>query len=134
MKIYDASVRGQHTFTGYGDDYVSINGTNYRSSLLVTAGSITENWFDGTVDLLTEAHFEGITVPAGGVILLGTGIKQTFPALGVLRSFAARGIPVEVMDNSAACRTFNILVAEGRDVAAAIILPSSTPPNLDKRP
>jgi uncharacterized protein len=56
------------------------------------------------------------------VVLLGTGARQRFPAPVLMRSLIDRGIGVEVMDTHAACRTYNILMAEGRDVAAALIL------------
>jgi uncharacterized protein len=55
------------------------------------------------------------------VVLLGTGERQIFPGIEILSVFAEKGLGVEVMNTGALCRTFNILVAEDRNVAAAII-------------
>jgi uncharacterized protein len=121
MKIYDSSTRGQNSFTGYGDDFVTVNGTQYRCSLLVTMDTLTDNWPVTSVSALTAVALESLPVQPGGIILLGTGPKQAFPDRQVLRTMAGRRIAVEVMDTAAACRTFNLLNAEGRVVLAAII-------------
>ena len=71
---------------------------------------------------LTEAHLASLAALTGTVLLLGTGVRQRFPAPPLLRPLVAAGIGVEVMDTGAACRTYNILVAEGRAVAAALIV------------
>ena len=57
-------------------------------------------------------------------MLLGTGEQQLFPEAQIYALFGQQGIGLEVMDNGALCRTFNILVAEDRAVTAAIILPT----------
>ena len=56
------------------------------------------------------------------ILVLGTGERQVFPEPQVIVALAARGIGLEVMDNGAACRTYNILLAEGRKVALALIM------------
>jgi len=55
------------------------------------------------------------------IILLGTGSRLRFPSGALLRPFAHAGIGLDVMDLPAACRTYNILAAEGRKVAAALL-------------
>jgi len=62
------------------------------------------------------------------LVLLGTGERQVFPSGRVLAAFAGCGIGFEVMDNGAACRTFNLLLQEGRDVVLALILPEGPDP------
>jgi len=62
------------------------------------------------------------------LVLLGTGERQVFPSARVLAAFAGCGIGFEVMDNGAACRTFNLLLQEGRDVVLALILPEGSDP------
>ncbi len=121
MKIYDSSTRGQNAFTGYGDDFVTVNGTQYRCSLLLTIDTLTDNWPVTAVGELTTKDLESLPVQPGGIILLGTGPRQEFPDRQLMRTMAGRRIAVEVMDTAAACRTFNLLIAEGREVLAAII-------------
>lgn len=72
-------------------------------------------------DLATE-HIEGLLELEPEVVLLGTGTTFRYPAPALLAPLTRRGIGVEVMDTGAACRTFNVLVAEGRQVVAAILL------------
>ena len=55
------------------------------------------------------------------VLILGTGEHQVFPAAAVRRAFAEAGLALEPMDTGAACRTYNVLLAEGRPVGAALI-------------
>ena len=71
---------------------------------------------------LTESHLEAIFALAPQLVLLGTGATQKFPATNIRAAFAQRRIGLEVMDVGAACRTFNLLVQEGRRVAAALLL------------
>jgi uncharacterized protein len=71
---------------------------------------------------LAEAHFEVIAGLEPEIVLLGTGGRQRFPRPSLLRSLLARGVGVEIMDTAAACRTYNIIMLEGRRVAAALLL------------
>jgi uncharacterized protein len=71
---------------------------------------------------LVEAHFEAITDLEPEIVLLGTGSRQRFPRPSLLRSLLARGVGVEIMNTAAACRTYNIIMLEGRRVAAALLL------------
>jgi uncharacterized protein len=122
MKLHDASNSAQHAFTGYGDGYVVIDAVTYRSSLIVTPSAVDDSWAarsSATLDASTLAPLEQFR---DCIILLGTGSRQQFPAPALLRSLASKGIAVEVMDNFAACRTFNILAAEGRPVVAALLI------------
>lgn len=121
MKLHDASSQDHNAFTAYGDDYVAVNGVSYRRSLIVTTMAIDDTWSART-SLLTEADIAPLLAFRNCIVLLGTGPKQAFPPLKVLRDLAAQGIALEVMDSFAACRTFNILAAEGRPVAAALVL------------
>jgi uncharacterized protein len=54
------------------------------------------------------------------LLLLGTGVKQQMPAVAVRRAFVEAGVALEAMDTGAACRTYNVLLAEGRPVGAAL--------------
>jgi len=76
-----------------------------------------------TFEALGDADFERVRALEPAIVLLGTGARQRFPHPRVYQALIAAGIGVEVMDSSAAARTYNIIAAEGRRVAAALILP-----------
>jgi uncharacterized protein len=101
---------------------VRIAGRPYRSSLVVSASRVIEDWPVRDAALLAEEALEAILRLTPEIILLGTGETQVFPAPRIYAAFAARGVGFEVMDNGAACRTYNVLLAEGRNVALALIL------------
>ncbi len=106
--------------SGYGDDHVLINGERYGGSLLLTADAIMA-WDAPRFSALVEGHFEAIVALAPDVVLLGTGPRLRFPAAALTVPLARAGIGLEVMDLRAACRTYNVLRAEERRVAAALL-------------
>jgi uncharacterized protein len=90
---------------------------------VLTANSLHSPWSVTSLQQLDAASLAPIFESAPSVVLLGTGPRQQFPEAKIFGLFGERGIGLEVMDNGALCRTFNILVAEDRAVTAAIILP-----------
>ncbi len=122
MKLQLEQGSGQNMFTGYGDDYVAVNREPYRSSLIVLPDRLIPDWNLSALGDLTAAHLERVLGLQPEVVLLGTGKRLRFPRPELTLPFTAAGIGVEVMDNFAACRTYNILMAEGRRVAAALII------------
>ena len=120
MKFELSAAPGLNTFTGYGEGYVLVNGQRFAESVIVLAGRI-EPWSVPGVDALTEAHLAQLADLGAEVVLLGTGATLRFPHPRLLQGLVRAGIGVEVMDTQAACRTFNILVAEERKVAAALL-------------
>jgi uncharacterized protein len=124
MPLAEDIVTSRHRLTSYSDDTVSINEAVYRQSLVLTADSLHSPWpVTGLQDLSPET-LAPIFESGPSVVLLGTGPRQQFPEAKIFGFFGERGIGLEVMDNGALCRTFNILVAEDRAVTAAIILPA----------
>jgi uncharacterized protein len=107
--------------TGRAPGEVTIAGRIYRRSLVVTVNSIVEDWPVGGVAGV-EASLEAALAQGPDILILGTGERQVFPDPAVFAAVAARGVGFEVMDNGAACRTYNVLLAEGRNVALALIL------------
>jgi uncharacterized protein len=122
MKLHADPRNGHNIVTGHGPGWVAINGQRHERSLLLLPDRIDAAWGPATFDALTAAHMAALASLAGNVVLLGTGARQRFPAAALLRPVVEAGIGVEVMDTGAACRTYNILVAEGRAVAAALIV------------
>lgn len=121
MKLHLAANQGQQLFSGYGPGYVAVNGMRYERSVLVTPQAVTE-WPVGGFEALAASDFGFIGESKPEIVVLGTGATQRFPAPRLARALAASGAGVEVMDSKAACRTYNILVAEGRKVVAAILI------------
>lgn len=122
MKLHLNDARGNNQFTGYGEGYVQINGQNYGANLIVLPTRIIPDWHEGGVATLSEAHFERMLELDCEIILLGTGKVLRFPHPSLSRSLLHARVGLEVMDSAAACRTYNILLAEGRKVAAALLL------------
>jgi uncharacterized protein len=106
----------------YAPGEVTIGETVYTSSLIVTPERLLPDWAPRGVSDLSAADFEGIAALGPEVVLLGTGRQLRFPPVAALRALIDAGIGYEVMDTGAACRTFNILLAEGRRVAAALLM------------
>jgi uncharacterized protein len=99
-----------------------VGDATHRSSLIVTASTLIERWRPARMDDLQPADLEPIVALQPAVLLIGSGARQQFPDRAVLASLYAARIGFEIMDTGAACRTYNVLVAEGRDVAAALLL------------
>lgn len=121
MKFQLESAPGRNLFTAYGQGYVSINQIRHETSVVVAADRLHFDWPERWEDL-AAAHFEFLLTLRPEIVVLGTGATQRFPHPALLRSLSAARIGLEAMDTRAACRTYNILVAEGRNVVAAVML------------
>ena len=120
MKLHAANAGAANIITAYGDDYVMVNGTRRDSSVLVTASEVRP-WSAAGFDHLKEEDFAALADLGVEIVVLGTGPRQRFPHPRLTAALAAKRIGVEVMDSKAACRTYNILVAEERRVALALL-------------
>ncbi|HEY6895778.1 MAG TPA: Mth938-like domain-containing protein [Rhodocyclaceae bacterium] len=122
MKLHADKAYGQNAITAHGPGHVAINGRRIEASVIVQPGQLQENWPVKSVDDLTAELLAPLAALKSDVILLGTGMRQRFPSPAVLRPLIEARIGVEVMDTAAACRTYNILLAEGRAPLAALIV------------
>ncbi len=122
MKLHLDAPAGRNLISGYGEHYVTINGVRHEKSFVVTPGEVVDDWLLGGFGALTAAHFASLLALNPELVLLGTGARIRFPAPQLTRPLAAANVGCEVMDTFAACRTYNILVAEGRRVVAALIV------------
>ncbi len=123
MKLHLNTDANQRLFTGYGDDHVLINGHRHESSLLLTPSGIeVAPWAGLGFEALTAAHFEWVALRELDILLLGTGARLRFPHPSLTRALTEARIGLEVMDIGALCRTYNILIAEGRNVGAAVLI------------
>ncbi len=122
MKLQLAIPTGQNVFTGYGSGYVKVNNQRFERSLVVTPERIIDDWPALRFEHLAASDFEFLLALKPEIILLGTGATLRFPPTALSRCLTAAHVGLEVMDTNAACRTYNILAAEGRNVAAVILL------------
>lgn len=111
--------------TAYGEGWIAVNGQRYEHSVVVSSSGRVEPWGCRHVEELTADHFTGL--PTGDpappeLVVFGSGSRLRFVSPALLAELTARRIGVETMDTRAACRTYNILAAEGRRVIAALIL------------
>ena len=113
-----------NVFTGYGDDYVRLGVVEYRENVVVMPDQIITGWCPGGFNALSESDFAAVAALQPEIVLLGTGVRQRFPSPRLARALSEARIGLDVMDTPAACRTFNILAAEERKVAVAILLDS----------
>lgn len=118
-RIDSANVIGAH-----GPDGVTINGRAYPASVVVPSKGNVIDWSCRRIEDLRAEHFEQVARLAPEVVLFGSGARLRFAAPEALRPLIERGIGVETMDTGAACRTYNILVSEGRTVVAALLIES----------
>ena len=122
MKIEREQAEGRNMFTGYGEGYVEVNRTRYSSSLVVGAGNLVADWPLESINALAADHLAAILEMKPEIVLLGTGAAFSFPDPAKLAPLRNAGVGVEVMDTNAACRTYNILLAEGRNVVADLVI------------
>lgn len=122
MKLSLDNNEKQFRIDAYTVDSVRVGGQDYSDSLIVTPEKIIADWQPAPVKELVLQDMEQAILLGLQVLLLGTGRSLQFPPPPLMAGLAAKGIGLEVMDTAAACRTYNILAAEGRRVGAALII------------
>ena len=122
MKLHASTNKQYQTVTGYDERGVEINAVHFDYSLTVLPETPPRPWNVASFDDLTPEHFELIERDTPDVVILGTGARQRFVHPRLVASLYARRVGVECMDNKAACRTYNILMGEGRKVTLALII------------
>ncbi|MEZ5730443.1 MAG: Mth938-like domain-containing protein [Burkholderiaceae bacterium] len=123
MKLHAEQGSSLNTITAYGDGFIEINGRAYRSNLTLMPEGEVAVWEVDDASGLAVSHLADLAVRAPELVLLGTGTRQIFLHPSKLVPLIGAGIGVETMATGAACRTYNILMAEGRRVLAALIAP-----------
>ena len=123
MKLHATTTQQYQTVTGYEADWVEINAVRFAYSLIVLPESAPVSWQVNAFESLSSLDFVPLLAAAPDLVILGTGSRQRFVAPSLIGDLLSKRIGVECMDNQAACRTYNILMAEGRKVALALIIP-----------
>ncbi|WP_018947698.1 Mth938-like domain-containing protein [Thioalkalivibrio sp. AKL17] len=111
-----------YRITGHAPGAIGINDVAYHASLIVRPRSLHADWPVRAAGELDLAALEPILEEPPEVLLIGTGEVSRFPPRELRRELQRRELGVEIMDTAAACRTYNLIMAEGRDVAAALIV------------
>lgn len=128
MKLHqDPSQAALNTVTGYGSSYVDVNKIRFEHSVVVFPEGDIQRWPVDTFDALDTTHFDALLAHRPEVVIFGSGKRLRFPHPRLTASLARERVGVEAMDTQAACRTYNILMAEGRRVALALLIEDETP-------
>lgn len=122
MKLHLTTAENNYLITAYDEKFIEVNKQRYQQSLIVMPQQLNDNWLVQDFANLTEAQFTQIAELNPEVVLLGTGKKHQFLHPKIYQILTQKGIPLECMTTAAACRTYNILMSEGRNVLAALIL------------
>ena len=111
---------------GYGPGWVGLgsNGVAEKIERSVVIGSRGEkfDWNCAHFEDLTEEHFTMLAATQAELVIFGSGARLRFPPPAFMRALMQRRIGIETMDTLAACRTYNILAGEGRQVIAALLV------------
>ncbi|HEY3301443.1 MAG TPA: Mth938-like domain-containing protein [Methylophilaceae bacterium] len=122
MKLHLTQAEGNQLITAYERGTVSINHQRYQHSVMVLPTEVITDWQMSRFDDLNADDFVRISSYQPEVVLLGTGETHRFIHPKLTVALTNKGIPVECMTTDAACRTYNILMSEGRKVLAALIV------------
>ncbi len=122
MRLHADQPQSLNTVTAYGPDHIQFKLIHHTTSILVLPEGEVRPWPVNRFEDLEPAHFEALAELGPEVVLLGTGSRLRFPHPRLTASLARKHVGVDAMDMQAACRTYNILMAEGRKVAAVLLL------------
>ncbi len=122
MKFMLDNNTGGYAIQRYDVGVIIIAERSYRESLILLPDRVIETWSPNSVNDLAEEDFHQLMELEPEIVLLGTGRQQQFPHPSLTQPLMQQRIGLEVMDTAAACRTYNILMAEGRRVAAALFM------------
>jgi uncharacterized protein len=112
-----------YVLRGVGADGVLVNQRTIARSFLLAPDRLVEDWRPTSAADLQPEDLDAVLALQPALMLLGTGARQAFPSAAAMAALLTRGIGIEVMDNAAAARTFNVLATEGRKVVAGFLLP-----------
>ncbi|MCB2262015.1 MAG: Mth938-like domain-containing protein [Candidatus Thiosymbion ectosymbiont of Robbea hypermnestra] len=122
MKFSEADSGSGHPILGYDPGRIRIGGQVYTQGLIVSPEHIEPGWGPKSATDLTAEHFAALAALDPRIVIVGTGKRQVFPDPNAYRALLRRGLGVDIMDTGAACRTYNILMSEGRRVVAGLLM------------
>jgi len=122
MKLHLNTTAGLNTITGHGPGFVQVNQNRIETALIVMPGNLISPWLVKDISAMTFADFAPLIELKPELIVFGSGSRFRFPDARIMAAFSHARIGFEAMDTPAACRTYNVLMGEGRGVAAALIV------------
>jgi uncharacterized protein len=126
MKFQAENNQAAFTVSAHGPGFVEVNHVRYQQGIRLGSDTPPAPWAENGFAELTEQDFARLLEFDPEVVIVGTGERQRFAAPALLRALIQRGIGFEVMSTAAACRTYNILVGEGRRALAALIVDAAS--------
>ena len=120
MKFHRDSSEGVNIVRAHGSDGLQVNEVLLKPPCVIAAAMIIEQWVVGKLAGLSAVDFEAVLEMQPELILLGTGAGHAFPAPELIKAINEAGVGIEAMDTAAACRTYNVLAHEGRNVVLAL--------------
>jgi len=121
LKLHADAPTSLNTVTGYGPGFIEVNKSRRPGHLLLLPEGPVQPWQPPSFEQLRAEDFDALLALKPEVVLLGTGTRQRFVHPRLTAGLARAGVGIEVMDTAAACRTYNILMSEGRHVLAAFL-------------
>jgi uncharacterized protein len=121
VKLNAERIEGTNAIARHSADGVIVNGVEYRSSVVVPAVGQVQPWPVARFEELAPSHFALLAQARPELVVFGSGSRIRFAQPALMRPLIEAGIGVETMDTPAACRTYNVLLAEGRSVVAALL-------------
>ena len=122
MQLSLDNPKGVNAVTACGPDEIRVGPHVIRRSVILSPKQIIFDWPVSSISNLSIEDLAPALKLEPEIVLLGTGMRLAFPAGEIQAGILSRGVGFEVMDTAAACRTFNILLAEDRSVVAALIV------------
>jgi uncharacterized protein len=121
MKMNADRLDGRNAVSRHGPEGVIVNGVEHRRSVIVPWTGAVSAWEVPRFEALDERAFEALAALKPELVIFGSGTRLRFPRPALLAPLTSRRIGIETMDTPAACRTYNVLLAEGRAVVAALL-------------
>jgi len=106
----------------YQPGLIQVNDQMFSTSIIITPDKLINSWSPQNIDELNREDLADVIALRPSILLIGTGHELQFPDLKIYGDLINYGIGVEIMNTHAACRTYNVLTSEGRNVAAALII------------
>jgi uncharacterized protein len=125
MKFQPDSLAGTNTVSRHEPGAVWVNGVAWSHSLLLPWRGEVQRWSVDDLAMLAAAHFEQVLALKPELVIFGSGARLQFVSPALYRCLIEARIGIETMDTAAACRTYNVLAAEGRSVVAALLIASN---------
>ncbi len=122
MKLHLDNNSAVYRISSYQNGSIVVNDEVLTQSFVLTPTTLVRSWPPQHFEALERKHFESVVSLKPQIVLFGSGTYQQFPAAEITQPLVDAGIAMEIMDTAAACRTYNILSSEDRNVAAALLM------------